>query len=332
MGGLKQSPNLDLLRAAAVLLVFFSHVPAALTAKPVWDTEFVGHFGVMIFFIHTSLVLSMSMARLEQQGERMVPSFYIRRAFRIYPLSILTVAVILVLRIPAYFYTRFAMPDWLGVWSNLLLFQNLARRNSVTGPLWSLPYEVQMYLVLPLIYYAGKRMGKPLLLGASGLVAYLADHFLSRRFGYPPLFEYAPWFTLGVALYFVKPRARLSGLLYCVWLGLFIVTPFLRHETLFDYYVTSVVFCLLFRSFREIEFRQLRRAAQYVARYSYGIYLSHVPLMWFAAERMAGQPAALRVGVFLVLAVATPVLLYHTVEKPFVDFGARLAARFKVGA
>ena len=81
----QQSANLDLLRASAVLLVFFSHVPYALGVKSGWDFDSIGHYGVMMFFIHTSLVLSMSMARLEKQGNRMVRSFYIRRAFRIYP-------------------------------------------------------------------------------------------------------------------------------------------------------------------------------------------------------------------------------------------------------
>jgi peptidoglycan/LPS O-acetylase OafA/YrhL len=80
------SPNLDLLRASAVLLVFVSHLPYSVGSS--WDLDFLGHYGVMMFFIHTSLVLAMSLARIERQNENVVTSFYIRRAFRIYPLSI----------------------------------------------------------------------------------------------------------------------------------------------------------------------------------------------------------------------------------------------------
>jgi peptidoglycan/LPS O-acetylase OafA/YrhL len=278
-----------------------------------------------MFFIHTSLVLSMSLARLEQQGERVVASFYIRRAFRVYPLSVLTVLLVFALRIPPYFHSPFAIGEKLYFWSNLLLFQNLARQPSAIGPLWSLPYEVQMYLVLPLIYFAGKKLRNPIVLGFSGLVLYIADLLFARRFGNPQLFEYAPWFTLGAALYFTKPKSRWPAAAYCGFLGMFIAVAICWHRTLGDYYATAILFCFGFPMFREIQNRWLRGTAKYVARYSYGIYLSHVPILWFVSEGMGRQPAALRAAVFVVLAVAAPVSLYHAVEKPLVETGARLA-------
>jgi peptidoglycan/LPS O-acetylase OafA/YrhL len=326
---MKQSANLDLLRTVAVLLVLVSHAPhpLGLYGKPGWDLEYLGHFGVTMFFIHTSLVLSMSMARLEQQGERLVASFYIRRAFRIYPLSILTVLLVFALHIPPWFHTPFAISNRLYFWSNLLLFQNLARQPSAIGPLWSLPYEVQMYLVLPLIYFAGKKLRNPVVLGFSGLVLYIVDLLLARRFGNPQLFEYAPWFTLGAALYFTKPKGRWPAAAYCVFLGLFIGAAVLWHETLGDYYAAALLFCLGFPMFREVQNRWLRGSVQCVARYSYGLYLSHVPIVLFVSESMDQQPAVLRTAVFVVLIIAAPVILYHAVEKPFVDVGVRLATR-----
>ena len=160
---MKPSANLDLLRSVAVLLVFTSHLPSALGMPDwsVWRADYLGIYGVTLFFIHTSLVLSMSLARLEEQGQRVTASFYIRRAFRIYPLSMLTVLLVFALRIPPGFHTPFVYPDKLNFWSNFLLFQNLARQGPAIGPLWSLPYEVQMYFALPFLYFAGKKLRRP---------------------------------------------------------------------------------------------------------------------------------------------------------------------------
>jgi peptidoglycan/LPS O-acetylase OafA/YrhL len=79
--------------------------------------------------------------------------------------------------------------------------------------------------------------------------------------------------------------------------------------------------------FREVQSRWLCEPAKYVARYSYGIYLSHMPIMWFVSEGLNRQPLALRLAVFPVLAVGVPMLLYHAVEEPFIRIGAQLATR-----
>jgi peptidoglycan/LPS O-acetylase OafA/YrhL len=97
------SSNLDILRSAAVLLVFFDHLLVVLgfdqtPALKKWGVESIGHFGVFMFFIHTSLVLMFSLERLRQAEPRaLLRRFYIRRAFRIYPLSILVIVLALVL-------------------------------------------------------------------------------------------------------------------------------------------------------------------------------------------------------------------------------------------
>ena len=91
----------------------------------------------MLFFVHTSVVLSASLARLEQRDGPVVFSFYVRRAFRIYPLSMLTVLTVFILHIPPWFKTPYRGPDPQYFWSNLLLYQNLARQWAVLAPLWS---------------------------------------------------------------------------------------------------------------------------------------------------------------------------------------------------
>jgi len=90
---MKDSYNLDLLRATAVLLVLVSHLLYALSLRhPIlessgWADLIPGPLGVWMFFIHTTLVLMMSLERLSA-GASVAARFYIRRLFRIYPLSI----------------------------------------------------------------------------------------------------------------------------------------------------------------------------------------------------------------------------------------------------
>jgi peptidoglycan/LPS O-acetylase OafA/YrhL len=79
--------NLDVLRAMAVLSVLFAHSTEVMTfgSDALRDTLDVriGRFGVLLFFIHTALVLMMSLQRNSSTSR-----FYIQRVFRIYPLSL----------------------------------------------------------------------------------------------------------------------------------------------------------------------------------------------------------------------------------------------------
>lgn len=95
------SANLDLLRAIAVLLVLVQHLCKRMYVDRIgWiATSSLGHFGVLLFFVHTSLVLMYSMDRSGLTGPSLLKNFYIRRIFRIYPLSILTVLVAFLLHL-----------------------------------------------------------------------------------------------------------------------------------------------------------------------------------------------------------------------------------------
>src|SRR5271170_7540516 len=85
-------PNLDFLRAVAVLLVLFGHLTYyhGLTDLGPLSITLMGDMGVKIFFVHTCFVLMLSLERQwrNQAPTELFSSFIVRRIFRIYPLSV----------------------------------------------------------------------------------------------------------------------------------------------------------------------------------------------------------------------------------------------------
>ena len=103
MNSKRDSANLDFLRAAAVLFVVTFHLMLFFQSDHVGRLNFpIGHWGVLIFFVHTSLVLMYSLERQEgsERGAPIYWSFLLRRCFRIYPLSCFVVLLIYLLRLP----------------------------------------------------------------------------------------------------------------------------------------------------------------------------------------------------------------------------------------
>ena len=184
------SPNLDFLRSAAVLMVLFDHLCRRFYLDHLgwFGVADVGVFGVLLFFVHTSLVLMYSMQRSGLHGMALVKNFAIRRVFRIYPLSILAVltAVALHLHADGRGISFGPRPGAVEFVSNLLLIQNLTFSDSIIGPLWSLPIELQMYLLLPILFLWRKRSFWKLIFlwGLSGILGHLL------------VFPALGWFTL----------------------------------------------------------------------------------------------------------------------------------------
>jgi peptidoglycan/LPS O-acetylase OafA/YrhL len=154
------SSNLDLLRSVAVLFVVANHlfvVSGRFFVGPL-NVQELGRLGVLFFFVHTCCVLMCSIARQESKapGQSIALSFFVRRAFRIYPLSVFTVAFVSIFALPLGHFqngTHVAVHlDRLGLFANYFLVQDIANRPSILVTLWSLPYEMHMYLLLPILY------------------------------------------------------------------------------------------------------------------------------------------------------------------------------------
>jgi len=79
--------------------------------------------------------------------------------------------------------------------------------------------------------------------------------------------------------------------------------------------------------FRQITSKPLVAAAKVIARYSYGIYVTHCVCMWLTLGKMPG-PAIVRILACVLLTASVSVALYHIVEEPFIRAGKRGAALY----
>lgn len=327
---MRDNPNLDLLRSIAVALVVVSHLGGVLRldVAGIFDLPTFGRVGVAVFFVHTTLVLMMSMQR---QGNGFAP-FMVRRLFRIYPLAIVIVLVMGLL------HWRWGTPVSAGeLLTNVLLVQNLTRHDSVPGQLWSLAYEVQMYLLLPALFAITQlprallRIG--LLWAGSVLLVLLAVAAGGMRYD---LLKFIPCFLPGIIAFLIgramagpeKPFGPMlpvalvvlgagaipalvasgvpeSPLLWALCLALGVVIPFCR----------------------PLQVAPIAHAAKTVATYSYGIYLTHLLCVALAFGSFEGSSAALQWTVFFVSLVVLSVAAYRWIERPGIAAGVRLADR-----
>jgi len=332
---LRISANLDFLRAFAVLLVLTQHLCRRLHVESIASvpTTSFGFLGVLLFFVHTSLVLMYSMQRSRLDGGPLLRDFYIRRVFRIYPLSIVAIAAALSLHLDSNIHGTAGLsygplPGGKAILSQFLLVQNLVHVKSIVNVLWSLPFEVQMYVFLPFLFLwvQRQRSSWPLLTlwSASLLAAWVQPHlaFLDRA----SLLRFLPCFLPGVIAFALPHTPRLSSGVWPIFL-LSLAAVFACKPVLALGWFLCLLLGLLIPFFHEIQSRPLRTISNRIATYSYGIYLSHQFCIWFALGVLAARPLWLRVGVLTSSLVLVPVLLYHFLERPMIQVGIRLAAR-----
>jgi len=333
------SANLDLLRSVAVACVFFFHLRRSFGSERLWsvDLQALGLVGVLLFFVHTSLVLMLSLERTAAEPGRLARPFYIRRFFRIYPLSIACVLAAIVLYQPPIPWAPYTKVTLMQTAANLLLVQNITGHASILGPLWSLPYEVQMYVFLPLAYVLVVRRFPWMTVFLMVAISVLAPLAERRLTGNAHLFHYAPCFMGGILAFCLlgSKRPRLPSVLWPVTIVLGVAVFCVmeggwtgdKQRTAALDWVFCMLFGLLVPCFSEIHSPAVGRASENIAKYSYGVYLTHSLAMWIAFVRLAAWPLAARWAVFVPLAVAAPVVAYHGLEEPLIRAGRRLARR-----
>jgi len=339
-----ESRNLDFLRAVAVLADhIFMAAGLAERYPAVWD---MGRLGVLMFFVHTSLVLMLSLERSEQRKTgNLFRDFYIRRAFRIYPLSIFFVVLACVFAMPQTPGAAPAARSVSQIAASLLLVQDVAGRVSVISPLWSLPLEIQMYVVLPFLYFFAKRHNAAAILKV-GLAAALVglpfdwadSRQLFRGIGRFEILYFAPCFIAGVMAYRLAKNRRLAisawlwpvavaaiVAIYVSWQSL--VPDAANHYPAYRAWIVCWMLGLLIPQFQEMRVGWLRSASHYVAKYSYGIYLGQITALWIGFTFWPHADGAFKWIASILLLAAIAVAGYHAIEHPGILLGKLVVDR-----
>ncbi|HEV8445228.1 MAG TPA: acyltransferase [Gemmatimonadaceae bacterium] len=327
--------NLDVLRAVAVLCVLLDHLLWRILADD-WHyvEQVLGRTGVLLFFVHTALVLMRSSQGLYATADGTagwVKAFYVRRWFRIYPLSIAVVAFIVVTALPAG--TTRGM-----IAANVLLIQNLVGSPNLESVLWTLPIEIQMYVLLPLCFLFARRGARPafgLFLAAVLVGIPICLTHPKQELSITPLALaiFGPCFMSGVLAYGIlssagAQRRRFDGkwwpLILLAAVAVFSLALQPAWNSPIRGWPLPLTVGLMIPLFSDMPSSFLSKAAKVVAKYSYSIYLLHVPLLIIAFVKTAGS-LAVHLAVFGVLMIVVPYLAYRFIEDPGIRIGQRIA-------
>lgn len=318
---MRDLPNLDFVRSVAVITVVVEHTLLALGVRTLgpYQMKAFGVLGVLIFFVLTALVLMWSLERKPHTLD-----FYIRRWFRIYPLALAVIAIAFLFHAPTQGFFIAAHPNLKG-----LLYQTSLLR--VTGDellsvMWSLPYEVQMYVLLPTLFFFVRKnfavwpvlvLWALVILTTHGIPA--TGHTFGVAIGY---------FLPGVMAYvgFGRWKPRLPG-----WtLPIFLIAAWAvgwYHFTFHRAWLFCLVIGLALPMFRQMRSSLVLTPSRIIAKYSYGIYLTHSFAIVIGLYLLRGHGLTVRLLAELVALVVLPVVAYHLLEHPMIRIGSRLAAK-----
>jgi len=174
--------GLDLLRAAAILLVLMSHYMGFVSHAPTFGVVGqVGWAGVDLFFVLSGYLIGNQLLAPAARGEPpALKSFFVRRLLRTLPNYYVVLAVYWLLPGPPLGGSGMAAP-----WRFLTFTQNfgLAYGQTFTHS-WSLCIEEQFYLLLPLVVLALARIGFPVRLAWGLLAGAIAAGMATRAAAY----------------------------------------------------------------------------------------------------------------------------------------------------
>jgi len=344
----KRIPELDGLRALAIMAVFFGH---ALKIRMMW-------IGVDLFFVLSGFLITGILLDMPRSGfKNFIGRFYARRARRILPPYVLVLVVV----------TAIFGASWMRHWYlyfGLMNYVDTFWREKTFVPLsslWSLGVEEQFYLVWPVVVYfiGAKKLPRlllvllilvPVLRGATTLlVAHLA-------------FDTYHWFiykgtpfrmdclVMGALLTFVwrarHAQVRRFGVLGLVATALtpLVMLALSRYATGFSTVdgtvrgnvatfemslvcVTGMMLWALSGRYTAV----LRLAPmRWLGRISYSFYLIHESALALAQRRF--HSAGMITLVAGAGALTYAALSWYLIERPILHGGSRRAARAEVAA
>ncbi len=341
-------PALTGLRSFLALWVIFGHLlgkgnayePFALMLPgPLQAIARSGYLAVPTFFVLSGFVLARTYAST-QWNQRSVWKYLVGRVARVYPVYLLSLLVVLPFIIKA----KDQPKDWL-VAMHLTLTQGWFAGHFTAGwntPAWSLSCEMFFYLLFPLLVVPMKDCGWKRVIGVALLTCALPQAMVGL--GIPdqikPIFH-LPDFLMGIAVSRAFDLLTGSGEgLTGKWLY---GTGLLGSAALIGsarYLPKWLALATLLRPMNAVLLLGLGLGGGWVARVlstrfivylgksSYGMYILHVPILWWAVS----WPGPVVRYFYALLVVAASCIVYAAFEEPANRYIRSLARKPKKAA
>ncbi|MCO6050827.1 acyltransferase [Mesorhizobium sp. RP14(2022)] len=343
-------PSLDGLRCLAFLLVFVHHMPAPQPIGWLEPASIHGWVGVELFFVISAfLFFYLFEAERSKTGRVSYSGFYIRRMLRIYPLMIAFPLLMLVL---------YGSTDQFGILR--LAGLALASDNLLTwirgyntsipnvAHLWSLSFEFQIYLVIPVLFALYVKAPRPTFFAVMGLALVICTALRVVYFGMGaphPIIWTTPFFRpesvmLGILLSVIRPRWHWGwSLSVAVLAGAFFFSNLSPWQSSYANLVQYPIAALMCAALVDAVVRSpsLGRVASHpvlikLGSITFGLYVFHIFAMdlafWYVGKRTADTVMEyVEIGALsLSLTILMAAVSYMLLERPFLSLKRRVTA------
>lgn len=332
--------NFNLLRLLAAFAVLISHSFAMLAQPEPFAASVGKNLGAMavdVFFVTSGFLVCASLMRSQNAFD-----YFRARAFRIFPaLWVMLVFSVFILgaglsRLDFVSYLHEAQ-IWRYFLKNAVLMggvefylPGLFGQNHLTGivngSLWSMIYELSMYVLLLLTCFAYFYVVKYRPRTQAIIVAlfvFLGAWFLSDRFyllDHLQLLRFVWFFFIGSVFYWIRHRIPMSGkIIVCIIAAACIALSINGHAFLFVYYL-GLAYLLFYLAYVPAgKIRAFNRAGDY----SYGVYLYAFPLQQALLASYSGWTVSMLAISAGVLTLMCAICSWHWIEQPALALRSR---------
>lgn len=338
--------NFNLIRFFSAFLVLFSHhfvlTNTVANVEPfAYLGMTLGGIAVDVFFITSGLLITAG-----YYASKNLLSFARARVLRIYPALIISVLFCILVVGPIF--TQLPLNDYFSdpltlkfLKRNSLLINDISYnlpgtftenhvKNAVNGSLWSLPYEVKMYAILPFILILTGIVSQQL------NITWFAKYFvllltitavlidtLNQHNGVTDQFtRLFSLFFIGVTFYLWRHTINLSWKIFCLC---FLVLILASNSS--KYFSVAYLFCLpyllIFLAYIPSGFI---RNFNNIGDYSYGIYIYAFPVQQSLVAMKLELSGATIFLLTCIITLTLAVISWHCVEKPALKFKNRASS------
>ena len=334
-------------------MVYLQHTIPFDSDSPRWVLALsnVMAFGVPIFFaLSAYLITELLVIEKRTMGSVDIRAFYVRRILRIWPLYFLILGFGLVISrlvpnsaIPASGFIAYLL--FVGNWYGCL--------SAAICHLWSITVEEQFYLVWPMLLRYATRRKLAVVCGlawlcSQGTVIYLCQKHTNMELAFwTNSLVHLQYFALGagLSLYFNGSVPQRTGrvrilMIASGWMLMFAIDFFLDPfsatdrtslaHTFPEFLLIGAAIALLLVGFLGYSSLQNYPSLRYLGKISYGLYLYHLPCLWFLRKLLPHllnhYSSLVSIAVGLPMTVGISVISYRYFESPFL----RLKERFEV--